>query len=264
MRRFLAVPLLTGALLLAACSDTADSAAPSATSPSASAAAPSPTAPAPDTRDDLTVVKEAFDRSFAARKFGMSVEISAGGTHVAKIDASLDLEADALRMTMMTDEYQQLLKIGDEIFIKNADEDVFVRVEVGKLRPGSPLGGSFDLTQHSGILGGVVAARKVEEKIGTRIYEGTADLRKAVAAAPPESRKSMEATLRLARDAEAVPFRLIADDEGRLTSLAYEIETAQGGVRTLIRMNNRGAAAPLQRPEPDQVKDATAEQYAVL
>ena len=139
-----------------------------------------------------------------------------------------------------------------------------MRVEVGKLNANSSLRGSFDLSQHSGILGGVLQARKTDEQADERTYEGTADLRKAMEAAPAASRASMESTVRLARNADAVPFKLTVDDRGRLLSLFYEIETAQGTIASRITMHGYGRDVAVDRPKPEQVKDATEEQYAVL
>ncbi len=188
MRRLAAVLFLVGALLLPACTDPAG---PSAGSPTPDATTALPGAAGPDTRDDLTVVRAAFDRGFAERTFAMGAQVRAGGQHVLKIDAAVDAEADVVKMVMMTDEYTELLRFGDEIFLKQTDApgpDTFLRVEFGKLNAQSPLRGAFDLTRHSGVLGGVTRVRKTGDEPGEHIYEGTVDLRKAMEAAPAEAR----------------------------------------------------------------------------
>jgi len=252
MRRVMIIPLAIAALSLPACGgDTAG--APAA-----------PTPVVTDMLDDLKVARGAFERGAAEQTYGISFQISAGDRQLAKIDMSVDAAADVAKLTMVSDEYVEMLKFGDELLVKQAGTDTFVRFEIDKLRVDSPLRGSLDLAQQSGLLAGVLISHKVEETAGKRVYEGRAQLQAALNAAPAKARETMEATLLRARNAQAVPFRLGVDERGRLLHLAYELETTEGPIAILIRMSDHGTAVTVDRPKPEQVEEATAKQYAAL
>ncbi|MEV4537640.1 hypothetical protein AB0J82_28065 [Asanoa sp. NPDC049518] len=249
MRRVMIILFLIGALSLAACGDLAEG----------------PGEPAPvvtDTLDDLAVARAAFERGSAEKTYSISIQISAGERQLSKVDMAVDAAADAATVTMVADEYQEMVWLGDELLVKQ-DDGTFLRVEVGKLRADGPLRTSLDLARAS-VLPGVLISRKVEETAGTRVYEGRLQLQMALDAAPAEARKSMGATVLRARNAQAVPFRLGVDAQGRLLRLTYEIETTEGLETIAIRMSGYGTAVTVVRPKPEQVKNATSEHYAAL
>ncbi|GIF76052.1 hypothetical protein [Asanoa siamensis] len=257
MRRSLPVLALAAALFLAGCDTPSND---PAASPS-TAASPSPTA---DSRDSVTVVKESFARAFEAKTFAMTATISAGPQQSVDMTASADLAAESMRLTMGGPVDMEMVKLGKELFIKAPDlgSKPWVRLDVDKLNSTSSLRQSLDLTQHSGILGGVVTAEKRDSAAGTVTYEGTADLKKAVEAAPDGAKAQMEPVSRLAKNATAVPYKATIDDQGRLTELSYTVELAQGEMLSEIKLADLGKPVTIAKPPAADVADATEEQYA--
>ncbi|SNT58481.1 hypothetical protein SAMN05421812_1116 [Asanoa hainanensis] len=258
MFRSLPVLALTGVLLVAGC---ATPAAEPAAPPSSS---PSPTA---DARDAVTVVKESFQRSFDAKSFTMTAHISVGKQQSLDMTARVDLAADAMVIALEGMQTPvEVVKLGDDLFIKSGQtgKKPYLRLQVSKLNASSPMRNSLDITQHSGLLGGVVTAEKRDGvAAGSVTYTGIADIKKAVEAAPDKAKGQLEPVSRLATNGSAVPYSVTVDAEGRLTDLSYTIETASmGDMVSEIQLTALGEPATVDRPEAKDVEDATEEQYA--
>jgi hypothetical protein len=253
--RSLSVLALTGVLLVAGCATpAADPVAPPASSPS----------PTADTRDAVTVVKESFQRSFDTKSFTMTARISVGEQQSLDMTARVDLAAEAMLISMEGLQTMELVRLRDELFIKAGQEGKkpYMRLEVGKLNKSSALRNSLDVTQHSGLLGGVVTAEKQDGAAGSVTYKGVADLKKAVEAAPAAAKAQLEPASRMATNATAVPYSVTVDAEGRLTDLSYTIETSMGAMKSEIQMTALGEAVTIDRPAATDVEEATEEQYA--
>jgi hypothetical protein len=247
---------VAGVLFVAGCTTPSDDTAATPPSPSSS--------PAADTRDSVTVVKESFQRGFAAKTFTMTARISAAGQVSADMSATADLAADTIRVALTGPAEIEMRKFGDDLLLKTGEpgEVPWLRLQISKLNATSELRNSLDLTQHSGILGGVLTAEKRDSAAGTVTYEGIADIKKAVEAAPASAKDSMEPMSRLAKNATAVPYTATVDGEGRLIELSYTVEIPLGAMLTEIKMTDLGEVVTIDRPKPDEVKDATEEQYA--
>ncbi|MEV0720579.1 hypothetical protein [Asanoa sp. NPDC050611] len=253
MFRSLPVLALAGALFLAGCGT--QSAGTAAAPPSAS---PSPTA---DTRDAVTVVKESFQRTFDTKTFTMTVHISAGTEQSADMSANVDLAKDAVRMSMeLPTGTTEVVKLADDMFIKapGLGKKPYLRLDLDKLNPSSPLRESLNVANQSGILDGVVTANKGAGDT----YAGTADLKKAAEVSVATQKKSLEQMSRLAKNASAVPYTAKIDEQGRLTELSYTVELSTGEMTTEILLTALGEPVTVDRPAADQVADATEEQYA--
>ncbi|MEV4537639.1 hypothetical protein AB0J82_28060 [Asanoa sp. NPDC049518] len=257
MFRSLPVLALIGVLLVAGCATpAAESAAPSTSSPS----------PTADARDAVTVVKESFQRSFDTKSFTMTAHIAVGKQQSLDMTARVDLAADAMVISLEGMQTPvEVVKLGDDLFIKSgqAGKKPYLRLEVDKLNASSPMRNSLDVTQHSGILGGVVTAEKHDGADGSVTYEGIADIKKAVEAAPEKAKSQLEPVSRLATNGSAVPYEVTVDAQGRLTDLSYTIETSSmGDMVSEIQLTALGEPTTIERPAATDVEDATEEQYA--
>jgi len=257
VRRLIPVLVLAGALLVAGCATpSADQAAP----PS-QGTPPSPTA---DPRDALTVVKESFQRSFDAKTFAMNVRISAGARQSAAMTAAADLAAGNLRIAMKAPLDMEIVKLDKDIFIKMSEQDgkPWLRLQVDKLRSTSSLRDSTDLTQHSGVLGGVKTAEKRDSAAGSTTYEGVADLKLAAESGTGSAKSQMETLSRLARNASEVPYTATVDDQGRLIELSYTVVIPAGSTVSEIELTDLGKPVTITPPPAAEVADATEEHYA--
>ncbi|MEU5562703.1 hypothetical protein [Micromonospora musae] len=250
MRRLIPVVTIALAVLVAGCGSNSDS--PTAGSSATSAA------------DPVTAIKEGMARSLSGTVI-MDASVKAGPATM-ELTGKMDPAAKVLTVTTTAPEEMEARLIGDAAYIKMEASDSgkpWMKIDLTKLRPESSLRQSFDLESQTGLVGGIVTA----EKVGEGSYKGTADLEKAVQAAPADGgmRDGLESTAKLAKDPKAIPFEATVDAEGRVTSLSYTIATKSlGDLVTEMKMHGFGEPVKVEAPPAGETEDAAAEMYTFL
>lgn len=206
----------------------------------------------------------AMDRSLSAT-VAIDASVKVGGVSI-KLSSKVDPAAEVLQVSGMAPQPIEARVIGDVAYVKTDSlkgTKPWVKVNLTKLRQGSPLRQSFDLETQVGIVGGIVSA----EKVGDGRYRGTADLEKAAEVAGTDAgmRASFESSAKLAKDPKAIPFEATVDAEGRLTALSYTIATTSlGDLVTDVGMSGFGEPVSVTAPPASTTEEATEQMYAFL
>ncbi|MET7749061.1 hypothetical protein [Micromonospora sp. NPDC005367] len=251
MRRMIPVVSIALAVLVAGCGT--GSGSPTGSPGRATSAA-----------DPVTTIKEGMGRSLSGTvTMDASVKI---GQAAMELTGKMDPAARVLTVVTTAPEEMEARLIGDAAYIKSesfGSDKPWMKIDLTKLRPESPLRQSFDLRSQTGLVGGIVTA----EKVGEGSYKGTADLEKAVQAASDDGgmREGLESTAKLAKDPKAIPFETTVDVEGRVTALSYTIATKSlGDLVTELRMSDFGEKVTATAPPAGETADASADMYKFL
>lgn len=225
---------------------------------------PPATAPVTSAADPVTVIQQAMDRSLSST---VTLDASVKGSGVSmEIKGRADPAARTLQVTGTVPEPVEMRVIGDVAYIKqdsSSGDKPWIKVDLTKLRPNSPLRQSLDIEAQTGIIGGIVTAQPV----GEGRYRGTADLDRAAEAAGTNAglRGSLESSAKLAKDPKAIPFEATVDAEGRLTELSYTIATEKlGDFTSAVRMSGFGTAVTVTAPPAGETEDAPPELYKIF
>ncbi|WP_410810042.1 hypothetical protein [Micromonospora sp. 067-2] len=251
MRRLIpAISIALAAALVAGCGTN-----------SGGGSAPTSPAPATSAADPVVAVKQGMDRSLAGT-VSMDASVKAG-TQSITLNGKTDPAARTIHVTGNAPEPIEARLIGDAAYIKSdslESKKPWMKLDLSKLRPNSPLRQSFDLKSQTGIVGGIVTA----EATGNGRYKGTADLEKAAAAASADGgmRQGLESSAKLAKDPKAIPFEATVDGEGRLTALSYTIATKTlGDLTTEMKMSDFGKPVTVTAPPASEIENASEEMY---
>lgn len=156
--------------------------------------------------------------------------------------------------------------VGPDLFLTLPQmPGTFYRLKVADVA-GTSLGSSTDPTASLAALLGVAAVRQVgtEQVRGVEAthYQGTYDVRAAIAGAPAGTKEVLEQTLG-STSLQQVPFDAFLDPEGRLVKFEQELElaaTAQTGgqkvtSRTVLELFEFGTVVTVKAPPASSVKD---------
>ncbi|KAB1931763.1 hypothetical protein F8271_26550 [Micromonospora sp. ALFpr18c] len=249
MRRLIPVLSIALAVLIAGCGTTSGDTA---------ANAPTPT---PSKLDPVATIQQAMNRSLAGT-VTMDASVKAGPNAIT-MSGKMDPAAKTLQVTGKAPEPMEARLIGDTAYLKMESLDggkPWTTLDLTKLKPGSSLRQSFDLTSQTGLVGGIVSAQET----GGGRYTGTADLEKAAAAATGSTgmREGIESSAKLAKDPKSIPFEATVDADGRLTALSYTIATKSlGDLVTDMRMSGFGEPVTVTAPPAKDTEPASEEMY---
>lgn len=156
--------------------------------------------------------------------------------------------------------------IGPDLFLTLPQTPgVFYRLKVADVA-GTSLGGSADPTASLQALEGLADVKEVGKEqvrgVETTHYEGTYDVKEAIAKAQGVAKTVLESTL-ASSDLEDVPFDAYLDGEGRLVKFEQELQlpaTAQTGGQplrstTVLELFDFGTEVVVTAPPADKVRD---------
>jgi hypothetical protein len=220
-----------------------------------------PTPTAQVIADPAAFVNEAMQKALD-NTVHVDVQVTVSGV-VTSISGDADPAKKTLTLSMSAaGTTLEIVAIDNVLYIKtpNPTGKPWLKVDLSKLPAESNMRGALDFRSQAGLLGG---ATSLKSEGGGR-YSGVADLDKAIAAAQPAQKKSLEQMRTLASGDSQIDFEITIDDAGRLTRLSATIDTTAGEVKTEQTLGDFGKAVSVTAPPASDVADAPAALYATL
>lgn len=269
MRRHRLVLPVLAALALTACSGGSDPQAGPASSPQGGSA--------PDAAAAEAVKAAARDTTATgSSKFELSSTTAVGGQDVTFAGrGAFDYDDGTGQLTFQVPGAGGASSGGGSIEERVVGPDLFLtlpqmpgtfyRLKVADVA-GTSLGSSTDPTASLSALLGVAAVQQVGKEqvrgVEATHYEGTYDVRAAIAGAPADSRAVLAQTLGTT-SLQQVPFDAFLDSEGRLVKFEQELELAattqtrgqKVTSRTVLELFEFGTVVTVKAPPAASVKD---------